>query len=117
MSTRILAAAGLSVALGAGALAWGADRVPDPEVPPCQPVPTLLHDKVLPLPESRTPHAGQVSLSYTTDQAGTVSDVRIEESTDSWLHETSIQSILRWRYAPPERTCRATTRLTFTTKD
>jgi TonB family protein len=88
------------------------------EVPKCQPVPRPSHYEVLPDDrESRLPHQGRVRLSFIINRLGHVRDVQIEESSDDWFNYLSVQSVLRWRYQPLRIECRATTTLTFTTKD
>lgn len=84
-----------------------------PEVPRCKPVPKLLHHEIE-YRESRIPHRGKVRLSFTIDAKGGVRDVTILESTDTWLNQLSVQSVLRWRFEPPSHPCRATQTLRFT---
>jgi TonB family protein len=88
------------------------------EVASCQPIPHLLHYEVLPDDrESLFPHRGRVRLSFIIDRIGHVRDVQIEESSDDWFNELSVQSVLRWRYQPQRVECRATTIVKFTTKN
>ena len=49
---------------------------------------------------------GRVLVEFTVDVLGYVSDPRIIESADKRLNELSLQSVLRWRFSPPPRTCR-----------
>ena len=107
-----------AIALTSVSTAFAGDRKPRTEIPRCEPVPKLLHYEVLEDDrESRIPHQGQIRLSFTIDAKGEVRDVVIVESTDAWFNQLSVQSVLRWRYEPPIRPCRATTMLRFTAKD
>lgn len=108
----------IAVGLTSVSTVFAGNQEPRTEVPRCEPVPKLLHYEILEDDrESRFPHQGQVRISFTIDAKGEVRDVAIVDSTDTWFNELSVQSVLRWRYEPPIRPCRATTMLKFTAKD
>ena len=97
---------------------FAADHAPEPQIPQCEPVPKLLHYEMLEdSRESRIPHHGRLHVSVIIDRKGQVRRVDIVDSTDDWFNEVSIQSVLKWRYAPPSHACRAIMTLKFQLSD
>jgi TonB family protein len=80
----------------------------------CNPIPKVIHvESVSNDRESRVAHQGRVVVAFTIEVSGHVRDPVIIESSDPWFNETSLQSVLLWRYDPPKKECSAQVPITY----
>lgn len=89
----------------------------------CSPMPKLVHSEVpdFPARESRTAPGGTVTLAFTINEDGTVTDPVVIDSktvpTNNWFNETALRSILRWRFSSVRKACRGRQAITFRLTD
>jgi TonB family protein len=87
--------------------------------PNCKPMPALLHAEQPKYPdrESRVAVQGSVTLRFTIEIDGSVSDPVVEANdpvdTADWFNAPAREAIVRFKYPPVKAACRGRTKIVF----
>jgi len=103
---------GLSVAM----LCPGLGATESQDLPRCERSIKIIHAELVPLQTEHLP-TGRVELEFTIDELGYVSDPAVVQTADPRLDKEALESVVLWRYVPPNSKCRHRAWIVFEIKD